>query len=531
MRYLFIPVILLGFFTNSISAQFIVNGSAVQTGDRCWTLTPAQKFKVGSIWNEKKISLDESFDIAVDVFLGCDRAGADGIVFAFQPVGTSVGVVGQGIGIGGVSPSIAIELDVFQNSDENDPNFDHAALIFNGIVNHGKSNTLAGPKGFATANIKDCQFHDLRVVWDAKLKKLDSYWDCTPLFSYTGDIVKNIFNGNPLVYWGFTAATGGATNEQKICIKNNTLLDNLPDTTICVGQAVKLKANGGVNDTYEWSPTKGLSNPNIAEPIARPDVTTLYKVLIKDKCQRAFRDSLTVKVGGTPFNFDLGKDSILCEGQTLKLTANVPDGQYSWQNGSTEMSFNATKTGVYGVKVVKNFCSATDSIRLKFTQAPVATLGADTILCLKNKLILNAQTEGATYKWQDGSPLSNLVVYKEGRYFVNVKNRCGESNATIFVAYEDCHKLFIPTAFSPNGDGQNEIFSIFAGDNVININTFRIFDRWGNLVYQADNFKANDVLFGWNGLRYLPGVYTYFAEVLFKDGVTEIRTGDVTLVR
>ena len=517
--------------THFLQAQFITNGTAQLTSERCWTLTPARNSVVGSVWNETKINLNESFDVSLDIFLGClDGNGADGIVFGFQPVSTSIGSVGEGLGFGGVQPSIGIEFDTWQNNNQSDPSFDHVAIISNGIVNHSSSTNLAGPKSIgAGGNIEDCQFHDFRVLWDAKKKKLELFLDCQPILDYTGDIVKNIFKGDPFVYWGFTAATGGAVNEQKICLKYSSFLASLPDTTICVGGQVTLKANNGVS--YKWSPATGLSSTTVPDPIAKPDKTTQYKVVVTDKCGREFPDSLTVKVGGTPIVFDLGRDTTLCAGQVLPLNTKIADAKYRWQNGSTAPTFDADSSGVYKVVVEKNFCFASDSIRLKFTKGPSVFLGSDTVLCLNKKLVLKAYGENTTYKWQDGTNLSSYAVLKPGVYSVEAKNQCGEVSDAVKVDYEDCREVFIPNTFSPNGDGKNETFMIFSGNDVVKINSLQVFNRWGGLVYSAKDFLPNDLTRAWDGRDVPTDVYTYLAEIVFKDGETEFKYGNVTLMR
>jgi gliding motility-associated-like protein len=519
------------FSINTLKAQFITNGTARLTSERCWTLTPAQNTVVGSVWNETKINLNESFDVSLDVFLGCkDATGADGLVFGFQPVSTSIGSTGEGLGFGGVQPSIGIEIDTWQNSNQNDPPNDHVAIISNGIVNHSSSTNLAGPKSIGSGgNIEDCQFHDLRVVWDAKKKKLELFWDCNPLLSYTGDIVKDIFNGDPLVYWGFTAATGGANNEHKICLKYSSFLSDLPDTTICVGGQVKLAASNGVS--YKWSPEMGLSSTTIPDPIAKPDKTTEYKVVITDKCGRQYADSLIVKVGGSPITFDLGRDTSLCEGQVLPLSPNIPDAKYRWQDGSTAPVFNADTSGFFKVLVEKNFCFASDSIRLRYIKPPSVELGVDTTLCLNKKLILKAKGENASFQWQDETYLNSYVVLQAGTYYVVAKNQCGEVSDAIRVDYEDCRQAYIPNAFSPNGDGVNETFMIYSGNDVVKIKSLQIFDRWGGMVFSAKDFLPNDLAVAWDGKDMQTGVYSYIVEILFKDGEMERRKGDVNLMR
>ncbi len=114
------------------------------------------------------------------------------------------------------------------------------------------------------------------------------------------------------------------------------------------------------------------------------------------------------------------------------------------------------------------------------------------------------------------------------------KNGCPDSDqATIFV--KRSHPIYVPNAFSPNADGINDVFMIFAGSQVSRIKTFLVFSRWGEVVYQFEDFLPNDPTIGWDGTHRNqpmdPGVYTWFAEVEFIDGVTEIIEGDVILMR
>lgn len=93
--------------------------------------------------------------------------------------------------------------------------------------------------------------------------------------------------------------------------------------------------------------------------------------------------------------------------------------------------------------------------------------------------------------------------------------------------------VYIPSAFSPNGDGNNERFMIFADVGIVKIDRFLVFDRWGDNLFEAQSFQPNDPNYGWDG-RYKgrlmnPGVYVYMAEITFVDGKTEIFSGEFTL--
>ncbi|MCI5083477.1 MAG: gliding motility-associated C-terminal domain-containing protein, partial [Saprospiraceae bacterium] len=96
-------------------------------------------------------------------------------------------------------------------------------------------------------------------------------------------------------------------------------------------------------------------------------------------------------------------------------------------------------------------------------------------------------------------------------------------------------KIFVPNVFSPNNDGSNDVLMIQSGVGVEEIESYRIFDRNGALVYEQTNFQPNDPYFGWDG-RFRgqdlnTGVYVYVAEIRFIDGLTEVFKGDVLLMR
>ncbi len=104
---------------------------------------------------------------------------------------------------------------------------------------------------------------------------------------------------------------------------------------------------------------------------------------------------------------------------------------------------------------------------------------------------------------------------------------------TIFV--DKPRKVFIPNAFSPNNDGQNDVLTILTGQEVALIKTFQIYDRWGEKVFEAGNAQPNDERAGWDGtFKGQPaptGSYVYFAKIVFKDGVELMYQGDVNIVR
>ncbi len=96
-------------------------------------------------------------------------------------------------------------------------------------------------------------------------------------------------------------------------------------------------------------------------------------------------------------------------------------------------------------------------------------------------------------------------------------------------------RAYVPTAFSPDGDGRNDFFEVFTGPEVALVKRLEVFDRWGTQVFEAQNFQANTAAGQWDGrLRgsaLNPGVFTWLCVLELADGAEQVLSGDVTLVR
>lgn len=235
-------------------------GSAQNLGSEYFRLTPNATNQVGTLWFQNKISLASDFTIQALVYLGNNDNGADGLAFVLQPVCSGVGTAGGGIGYQGITPSLAVELDTWNNSDVNDPTNDHIGLMKNGNISHGPGGASV-LQGYNTViNLENGADHLLTVDWNAATKNLKVMLDGNPHINYTDDIVANIFGGNRNVFWGFTAATGSASNEHRVRIVSKSFTEEgsfvvtQPTCPLYNNGAIDLIPAGGVGPfTYAWS--------------------------------------------------------------------------------------------------------------------------------------------------------------------------------------------------------------------------------------------------------------------------------------
>jgi gliding motility-associated-like protein len=162
-------------------------------------------------------------------------------------------------------------------------------------------------------------------------------------------------------------------------------VDAGPDTSICAGQSVQL--NGSGSGTLVWSPIAGLSDPNIPDPVANPEVTQVYTLTVTGGNLCTNSDQTTVTVNVLP-NANAGPDLVLCAGDSVQLEASGP-GTYSWSPAATLSDPNATNplafptsTTTYTLTLTDSVtCSATDAVTVTVTPRPNAGTDGSDQLC------------------------------------------------------------------------------------------------------------------------------------------------------
>ncbi|GIV31327.1 MAG: hypothetical protein KatS3mg029_0678 [Saprospiraceae bacterium] len=351
--------------TASAKGQFVTNGSASSAGNGCWQLTPDEGGQAGSIFSASPISLNAPFFYSTRLSFGCkDLDGADGIVFIFATTNTALGGPGGGIGYQGITPSIAIEWDDYQNGNFGDPAADHMAIMRNGSVDHNSADNLVGP--IPLPNIEDCNEHCVTISWDPSTMTLSASIDGNSI-SYTGDIVNDIFGGNPNVFWGFSSGTGALSNLHTVC-SGPPQVQPMPDVEICPGESVQLQADPN-GTSWFWAPHPSLSAYNISNPIATPTNTTLYSVTITYACGATATDNVLVTILPPP-PATASSNSPVCVGESLELMAGGGTSyQWAGPQGFGASSQNPTipnvqfdQAGLYSVTVTgANGCTSVAS--------------------------------------------------------------------------------------------------------------------------------------------------------------------------
>lgn len=625
----------------SVSAsaqQYQLNGNAVANSCNCYTLTTEAEFQSGSAWNKTLFDLNNPFDFRFSVNLGCkDADGADGIVFMLQQASTSLGASGGGMGFDGVAPSIGILLDTWQNAESNDPPYDHISIQANGVLAHGSD--LAGPvPASATSdNIEDCAWHIFRITWDPATQWLRAYFDGSLRVEAQVDLIANIFNNNPNVYWGFTAATGGSNNRQQFCTALSPLFNtNLTANTGCDGQVVTFN---NVSEAfapilaYHWDfgdgTTSALQNPppkmydapgNYTVKLALKgfdgcDSDTLRTIVsigdyptadfeIYDTCSGfvpRIVEKSSVQVGAiTQWNWRLN-GNIISNSQIPQLQ-NLAPGTYQLDldvvsshgcasaqvsksftvhgspqieaavqqgcvnepvshtgiqidNASTINSWNWTLgdgTGATGqnvdhiytqagpktinlVAVADNGCeSNTATLSFQVAEA-VAFAGNDTVFVKDEPFQLHG-TGGSSYNWSPPIGLSDPnvpnpigVLQDDITYTLTVTTPEGctdtdEIRITIFKG----SNVYVPTGFTPNGDGLNDTFQPYLL-GIRSLDYFKVFNRWGQEVFSTKTIGP-----GWNGringALQPSGVYVWQLQATDYVGKVYRMSGSVTMV-
>lgn len=281
-------------------------------------------------------------------------------------------------------------------------------------------------------------------------------------------------------------------------------------------------------DYYNWN--TGETTPNITITEAG-----IYYVTGFTECV-TFVDTFSVDVT-EPLSpgLDLGPDTLVCAAAgSWSITLSAPTGftDYVWSTGETENAITVTEQGIYSVTITTECETFSDAINI--TEDPnfgdIINLGEDLELCPPAGIstITLSATEGLpNYIWSTGESTQSITISLAGIYTVSSSLLCNDVSDEIQIGL--CNEIYIPNAFSPNGDGINDVLEIIIVDPS-RIESFTVYNRWGELV-----FDGSAGAYQWDGMldgeALQMGVYAYI--VLYRDinDAQAILQGNITLVR
>jgi gliding motility-associated-like protein len=335
------------------------------------------------------------------------------------------------------------------------------------------------------------------------------------------------------------------TYEQDLCKKNRFVFQN------------KTKNS----NTFTWQfgyqgATSNEVNPTHTFPLAGNYKIYLRAIHPATGCLS--QDSAFIKAE-TPFELKgLRYTAPLCYGTEGSIVVpsdsvlgGTPPFRYSLNDTlfkSTSGVFSNLQGQKYYTLYIKDFNSCLDSERVYLGGlVPFAVdAGDDFKINLGDSVRVQATTNRLgymRYKWQntegvacDTCALTWLKPLRNTTFVVAAKDTLGcEARDQLVVEVNRTGHIFVPNVFSPNRDGVNDYVFPFTDLSVKKIISFKIFDRWGGLVFSKDDFAPNVETNGWDGMikgqEALPSVYTWVLEVSFWDDFIELKKGDVTLMR
>ncbi|MGB8193581.1 MAG: gliding motility-associated C-terminal domain-containing protein [Chitinophagaceae bacterium] len=330
--------------------------------------------------------------------------------------------------------------------------------------------------------------------------------------------------------------TCGADDTIYLDIKKPALANLGNDTIICEGSQVRLsqKDTSGIA-SYLWQDGSTQYYFDATQP-------GIYSVRITNACGTSV-DEVNVFAATKP-KVDLGKDSAICPGTSIKLynlDGRKTGESYNWSNGLKTDTIAVNAKGIYWLDA-SSACGITrDSIIISLKDSCVCApfyasidLGADKLICSYETALLknNLHNPAFRYTWQNGSAANNFTAKQAGIYWVDASTYCGTVRDSIVVALKTngCERrVSVPSAFSPNNDRNNEVFKPVVTGVPLQYE-FVVYNRWGQIV-----FRTNDPGRGWDGsirgAKQDSNVFVWTCAYQFSQEERKFDKGTVVLIR
>ena len=348
------------------------------------------------------------------------------------------------------------------------------------------------------------------------------------------------------------------TAEITIVVYDSLELSVTVDQELCVPTSIDLEAfTNGTAEEFVWSSNSNFTdtlNANLSDSVytvTPPGPTTYYVMASNGGC--SLIDSVVVDFIGS--SLVLTANDSICAGETTVVTATNSNPlisfSYSWEPDSVIVTPSITNSVtvnpqttqyIYVTASSSTGCIVEDSILIYVGYVPgnaVSASASEYLVAEGGEVLLSGEPSGYSYSWtpQEGvenpsAQQTNATVEQPTIYTLIVTDGICIVSDTVFVNTYPfvCGQpyIYVPNAFTPNGDGDNDV--LFVRGTLIKEMEFRIYDRWGELV-----FESFDRFTGWDGFfrekQMDPDVYDYYLRVTCIDDIESIIKGNITLIR
>lgn len=333
----------------------------------------------------------------------------------------------------------------------------------------------------------------------------------------------------------------------RVNVIDHVTLNLPPDTTICKTDSIQLTPS--TNALYfAWSPPQSFNNPGIQNPVAVPLSNATYSLLASvGRCSA--QASQNVKVAPYPVS-NAGDDAVICYGRTVQLNSSIEGTNFSWSPVNSLLNANTLTPTAGPATTTKYVLTVTntegcpkpvsDTVVVNVIPKVAAFAGNDTTAVINQPLQLKA-TGGDSYQWSPPTFLNNAFISNPIATFpggldtvvyhvlVSTEQGCASSDSIKVYLFETKPSIFIPTAFTPNNDGLNDIIrpTITGMQKFI---YFRIYNRWGQLLFSTSREGH-----GWdgfyNGKKQPSGTYIFSTSAVDYTGKDYFKKGTFVLIR
>lgn len=350
----------------------------------------------------------------------------------------------------------------------------------------------------------------------------------TSLLWSTGASDNIISVGEPGWYWVETFNDCGSDRDSVFLESENRPYPEARivggDQPLCDGETLTLSIEANTSGFWTWSNGFVLTDSIVVDSAGE------YQLTFLNECGRVIE---TVQVNEQPpVEVAIEGPTRMCEGEGVVLNAVSPTAlTYEWSDGSDKADFGSYYSGNFSVSVT-DVCGHVATAEQMVTAIPEPTINLKmegTLWCEEDAVLISADTADVlTLAWSTGDSGAEIEVVQPGVYTLTAANECFERSKTVRIGTESV-PVYVPNAFSPNGDGQNDLFVPMLQCTEVSEFQFQIFSRWGNQLFASQNLAV-----GWDGFfdgKEAPvGVYVW--RVLFSiRGNPYVLQGDVTLVR